>query len=660
MNAPRGLAGAALALWGWSIGHPALGFALAVALEALRLIAFTAPVLSTARLALLVRLDIVITLATLGYVSATQNFPHALYTWLRWLPLLLLPLPVAQCLAGGSMPRVALAAALRPKTANLHDTRTIDTLHAWTAATLVAAATGTGAQPWLYPGLAVLVAWALAVRMPRARRLSGAVLFLAAALLGHGIHVGVFALQGQVEEWGSEYLQDLMAGKPDPFRERTRIGDLGRIKLSDRIVMRVTAEGPRPDALLLRESAFDRYRSGEWQAARRPPREVQRQGEAWQIAEGPAQSRIVVRRTLPGGEGLLPLPAGTRRIEHLPADRLEAYPSGAVLARGTPRYIAMRVLYDEGSEAQPPTASTDIEVPGLLAPMLEAVLVDERLRRPTARETLAAIQGLFEEKFSYSLALSGTGEGAQARTIGDFLLRERKGHCEYFATATVLLLRQAGIAARYVGGYSAQEFSELEKAFVVRSRHAHAWASAYVDGRWVNVDTTPARWAEFEEREARNFIGPWLDRVSWLAESALRWWLALAPGAIAPTAALTIAAITALLMAAFLWRKRRQRSAASPGAPADAVGRAWQAIESKLARAGHRREPGETVRAWVARLRGDRPTEAWRATLEHLARDYYAARFDPASSETRIEEFLLAARHWKPGPVRGDDAVEAR
>ena len=68
--------------------------------------------------------------------------------------------------------------------------------------------------------------------------------------------------------WSTDLIADWLAAPPDAFRDRTRIGDLGKVKLSDRIVMRVVAEGARPEALLLRESVFDRYRGGEWQSVR--------------------------------------------------------------------------------------------------------------------------------------------------------------------------------------------------------------------------------------------------------------------------------------------------------------------------------------------------------------------------------------------------------
>ena len=54
-----------------------------------------------------------------------------------------------------------------------------------------------------------------------------------------------------------------------------------------------------------------------------------------------------------------------------------------------------------------------------------------------------------------------------------FLLRTRSGHCEYFATATVLLLRQLGIPARYAVGYAVHEATG--RKYVVRQRDAHAW-----------------------------------------------------------------------------------------------------------------------------------------------------------------------------------------
>ena len=60
-----------------------------------------------------------------------------------------------------------------------------------------------------------------------------------------------------------------------------------------------------------------------------------------------------------------------------------------------------------------------------------------------------------------------------------------------------------------------QEFSELEQQYVVRARHAHAWAQAWIDGRWQALDTTPADWAQQEDASASP-LRPVYDLMSWL------------------------------------------------------------------------------------------------------------------------------------------------
>ncbi len=647
MRAPIGLMGATLVLWGFAIGFPVAGAILGMALEALRLVPAAPSLANTARLALVVRACIFLAVGSLVLAIATGRFPHALYSWLRWLPLCFLPLAAASLLAGGTVPLAAFVAALRPAQAGAAAERRVDATFAFAAVTLVAAGAGGRIEQWFYFAAAAIVSWALVAGMPRRRLAAGVGLLVLGAAIGYGVHRGLWILQGEIEDLDPELLQGFFKADPDPFRERTRIGDLGRIKLNDRIVMRVFIEGPRPASVLLRENAFDRYQGGEWQASKRAFHAVKGEGERWVLREGDASARLAVRRTLPGGQGMLALPAGAHVVSSLPAQSVEALPTGAVRVKGTPRYVTMQVTFDEHAEGGSDAA--DLALPQALLAALDRVIAEEGLRKDSAGATVAAVERFFADKFSYSLNLSGA-DGGGSRTIADFLLRDHKGHCEYFATATVLLLRRAGVPARYAVGFSAQEYSPLEKAFLVRNRHAHAWSSALVDGRWTAIDTTPSRWALEEEEAARGLFGPFLDRFSFEFDRLLQWWLGSTPGEVARAITFAIGLVLIPLALMLLRRKWHRRAAARPKAALGRTARAWQAIEAQAARRGHGRARDETALSWARRIAAGNPGESWRAELLDLARRYYSARFDPAAADPEIDAFVRAAARWKMAP----------
>jgi transglutaminase-like putative cysteine protease len=80
----------------------------------------------------------------------------------------------------------------------------------------------------------------------------------------------------------------------------------------------------------------------------------------------------------------------------------------------------------------------------------------------------------------------------QGRTPLDwFLFENRRGHCEFFASAMVVLLREIGIPARLANGYSLGERNPLTGYYEVRVLDGHAWPEAWIDGRWIMFEPTP-------------------------------------------------------------------------------------------------------------------------------------------------------------------------
>ena len=68
---------------------------------------------------------------------------------------------------------------------------------------------------------------------------------------------------------------------------------------------------------------------------------------------------------------------------------------------------------------------------------------------------------------------------------------DRRGHCQYFATAAVILLRRSGHPARAVVGFASEEIDA--KGVTFRGIHAHAWLEAVNSrGRWQRFDATPS------------------------------------------------------------------------------------------------------------------------------------------------------------------------
>ncbi|QDT04280.1 Protein-glutamine gamma-glutamyltransferase [Rubripirellula lacrimiformis] len=83
-------------------------------------------------------------------------------------------------------------------------------------------------------------------------------------------------------------------------------------------------------------------------------------------------------------------------------------------------------------------------------------------------------------EFQYTLNLDAeTYPGMDP--IEQFLLIDKRGHCQYFSSALVMMLRSQNIPARVVVGYHTDEYNEIGSHYVARQLHAHAWVEALID-----------------------------------------------------------------------------------------------------------------------------------------------------------------------------------
>ncbi len=605
MKAPIFLRTAAMIFWGFASGNALIGALLAAMLLLISVLAtgerlrLTLTDEDVQRIVDISMLTFVLAVAAL---LASKGLPAGLLLGVGWLPVILLPLLLLQAIAHAPIKIRYVAWSMRHSTRPEAD-QPIDISALWFAITLLAAGVLAGPVRWFFWILAaLLLSWFFVVRNSSA---ASSTSFVGAGLLAIALAfflgLGIQSTQLALQQWFVDALSDT---DNSPYQNQTSIGELGRVKLSDSIVWRVTQPVPAKVPLLMRSGVFNVFDGRNWTA---------RQDAFKPFAATPNTSPgageigpLILRGETRKGMALLPLPTGISRV-NLHVGQLERNGYGILRISEAPGLLSLAITTSSNAAQASPLAS-DLVVDEKYRALLRRLPELAALKDQPALVRISGLKNWLVANFRYTLYLGDAASGA--RDIERFLLQDRAGHCEYFATASVLLLRSLGIPARYVTGYSVQEFSNLEKVFVVRQRHAHAWVEAYVDGRWTELDTTPAIWLE---TEAEQNTSPWRPVLD-LFDFAWRWLREWRENFVVSDHIGGLALIGALLFAVLAWPtfRRSKMTLAAGGAGLskgvrddmdnDADANAFQQIEAKMAKLGLARTTAEPPRTWLRRL----------------------------------------------------------
>jgi transglutaminase-like putative cysteine protease len=308
----------------------------------------------------------------------------------------------------------------------------------------------------------------------------------------------------------------------------------------------------------------------------------------------------------------------------------------------------------------------------------------ENLRLPRSRnygnpKTLAFAQGLrvehpddddyirtvlawfARESFVYTLAPPLLDHDP----VDGFLFETRRGFCEHYASAFVVLLRAAGIPARVVTGYQGGEINPRGGYMMIRQSDAHAWAEARVDGQWRRYDPTgavaPSRiemglggalpmsdavpmlarleigwlktveltWDAVNHGWRRRIIGfnyesqrsLWRD---WKVDRLVAWQYAMVIGTFA-------LAWVGLVLGWLMWQRHRHDRARGH----------WQALCTRLARAGLPRLPHEGPLAYAERAAARWP--GFGDDFRAIGEAYATLRYGPESARADSDRRRAAA-----------------
>ncbi len=417
---------------------------------------------------------------------------------------------------------------------------------------------------------------------------------------------------------------DWLSNRPiDPFKNHTSIGDIGELKLSDKILFRVKADGP----LLLLQASYDLYSGHNWTISKPL---FTTENPVTQTGKSKLKQLEIMQQF--DRQTVLALPDGTVKISGLGDAYLEYTEFGAVKATHSPGFASYQAFYNGNRTGTP--SKYDLQIPKQHLDWVQQLNNELKLATHPPEIIAERIKTYFQQYFFYSLYLGEETDPDQA--IRAFMLKRKTGHCEYFAAATVLLLRQAGVPARYANGYSVEEFDNDQGLYVVRSRHAHAWAIAYLNGTWQVIDSTPSQWQAMESEHA-SLWQPLSDGWSNCLFRFRQWQLQQTGYKNAKLGLFSGLLLSIILGWSFysarqkLNRNIQKAEKSEPEPVYKGMDSEFYLIEQSLKHTDQARQDNESIMQWAERLQ--------LPSLNQLYKLHYQLRFDPMglSKEQRLQ-----------------------
>lgn len=282
-------------------------------------------------------------------------------------------------------------------------------------------------------------------------------------------------------------------------------GDIANLSQSDEVAFRVQFEGEIPDRadLYWRGLVFSSLEDGAWRSiphylvpvSQRRPDPVATQGEPlrYSIIMEPTQQQWLY--------SLRYARANSNKVIETSDYRL----TSPVELEGEYQYSVSTwtdaVLEQELS---PWRQSTELRLPANDNPRTAAFAKQLYQSMNSDAEFVAAVLKRFNtEPYVYTLQPPLLDDDP----MDQFLFETRRGFCEHYAYAFVVMMRAAGVPSRVVAGYLGGEVNPINKTVIVHQFDAHAWAEVWLAGRgWVRVDPTAQ-------------VAP--DRIEWGLERAM-------------------------------------------------------------------------------------------------------------------------------------------
>lgn len=655
MTKPRIIQGALILLWGMQTDFFWLSIPMALLLEgryyfnrrwALDKIDFY-------RVADLVSVALI---AVILYLFFNSQSRHFIIDLVEWIPLITFPLVAIYAYSTSErMTLDVIFYSIRKQTEPVKQSWDLD--YIYLGVCLISVGANPDSKQWFFPLAAlVLVAALFPLRSHRYKTsvwlLTIAITLLFAFSTQFALRESHLALKAKSAQWISNWIRN----RTDPLKTTTSLGKLGSLKLSDAIIFRVEAQDQSRAPSLMQEAVYDLPSGTNWLVLNTGFTTVPHLSDfSWQFGAAEKQQgdsgnheieassaqalKLKMYLEFDGASALIPLPGNVSKISDLPATDIQQNFYGTSKAIGLVPSTFFNIQYRGKDSINSSPQPSDIYLPEEYERLFSHLPV--QAESISHSEVLKTVHRFFSE---YKYSLYQPEELSHHQPLEYFLKTKKSGHCEYFATATVLMLRHLGIPARYVVGYALQEYDPFLEMYLVRQRHAHAWAIAYVDGEWRVVDTTPSTWAE-REAENESLLRPLLDFASNRLFAFQRWWEQQR----LEDYQMELYALGALLILILAWRLyNSEQVVVDPSSeqgkfqPQEKQHLPFYKIEALLTKAGFTRGQGELLSHWLRRI--------GHPELTPLIKTHYKWRFDPlGASQDEKQHLESKINQWIAG-----------
>lgn len=291
------------------------------------------------------------------------------------------------------------------------------------------------------------------------------------------------------------------------FSDTVVLGALGAIRQDSTIVLRVeTLEGNPPGHTDAYWSglAFDHFDGVSWSVSPKLKYGVGGAPELGvQLGANDSSPKLVQRIVREPVSGSVIFGAGFRHALRGGIHTLERDVNGGLYAAGQSddrlRYTISTepMLKDHAAlrndTTTPPMRDGEryLQLPDL-SPEISALAHSIAADKTTDADRIAALETHLLINGRYSDTPPKVDEASGRTALEAFLLDNMSAHCEYYATALVVLARSLEIPARLVNGFAGGSRNKIG-GFVELSRSdAHAWVEVhYARNGWVRYDATP-------------------------------------------------------------------------------------------------------------------------------------------------------------------------